>query len=174
MKKYSYLIILLLIVSVILAFGNHFLKQPNQITDRHIFFAMDTFFEIQSNEIVNWNKVLEQIQMNLSLIDDQLNAYHLNSEVAIINQNASKAPVTVSEITFNTIKKAIEFGINSKGLFDISFQPLQDLYGFEQGQYRVPTYQEIEETKKSVNFAFISSSEASKTLIPIFSLIVSV
>lgn len=159
MKKYSYLIVLLLIVLVILVFGNHFLKQPNQNTDRHIFFAMDTFFEIQSNEIVNWNKVLKQIQTELALIDDQLNAYHQNSEIAMINQNASKEPVKVSEVTFNTIKKAIEFGTSSNGLFDISFQPLQDLYGFEQGQYRVPTPQEIEETKKSVNFAYIKLNE---------------
>jgi len=159
LKKHAYLIVLSLLVPVILVLGYQFIKQTNRTSDRHIFFAMDTFFEIQSNEKVNWNKVLKQIQTDLSLIDDRLNAYHQNSEIEMINQNASKEPVKVSEVTFNTIKIAIDLGISSKGLFDISFQPLQDLYGFEQGQYRVPTPQEIEETKKSVNFAYIKLNE---------------
>ena len=159
MKKYTYLIVLTLLAPVIFVLGYQFIKQTYRVSDRHIFFAMDTFFEIQSNEKINWNKILKQIQTDLALTDGQLNAYQKNSEIETINQNASKEPVKVSEVTFVAIKKAIEFGISSKGLFDISFQPLQDLYGFEEGKYRVPTPQEIEETKKSVNFAYIKLNE---------------
>lgn len=155
MKKQFRLTLLFLGILLLIFFGYRLNQQRKQELVPRVFFAMDTFFEIQAAPATNWEAILPLVQSEIQELDKQLNVYREDSEIAFINQNAASYPVKVTPETFDILQKAIQYGTLSKGLFDITFQPLQDLYGFDDGQYCVPTAQIIEEARKRVGYGSI-------------------
>lgn len=91
----------------------------------------------------------------VSHIDKELNCYVQESEISMINKYGYKDGVSVSPETVELLERAIFYGDVSEGLFDVTFIPLQELYGFGARNYRIPTKEEIEEAKKLVNYKYI-------------------
>jgi thiamine biosynthesis lipoprotein len=124
-------------------------KEPNHSVS---FFAMDTFFEITSKDDRINNQIKNEIEDLVIQIDKKINAYNPLSEIAQLNQNAGIKKIKVSSETFKNLKTAYQFSVISEGLFDVTFKPLQDLYGFENGMYKIPEQPEIEKAKQKVNY----------------------
>lgn len=120
---------------------------------------MDTFFEINSPEKCHWDEIEKEIQERINHLDLLLNSYNPKSEVSLINQNAGIQPVPISLETYTILLEAVEFCQVTGGLFDITFQPFQDLYGFETGAYHVPDSQEILETQLLIGYSSIVFDE---------------
>jgi thiamine biosynthesis lipoprotein len=113
---------------------------------------MDTFFEITSKDDRINNQIKNEIEDLVIQIDKKINAYNPLSEIAQVNQNAGIKKTIVSSETFKNLKTAYQFSVISEGLFDVTFKPLQDLYGFENGMYKIPEQPEIEKAKQKVNY----------------------
>jgi len=139
-----------------------FFSAPKQ--NRRVFFAMDTFFEITSSEEVNWDEIEKDVKSSINQLDLMINSYQPASEISQINQNAGIQPVKVTPDTYLLLQQAIELSQLSKGCFDITFQPLQDLYGFETGDYHVPDLQEIEQAKLLVGYEKIVFNKTDQTV----------
>lgn len=85
-------------------------------------------------------------------VDRLMNLYNKDSEVANINKNATSFPIKISSDTFWVINKSIEFSELSKGAFDVSIEPLVELWGFGKGKNRIPLESELQKKMSLVNY----------------------
>jgi thiamine biosynthesis lipoprotein len=160
MKQNWFLVFLLILIIFILIFMRYGFRQQKS----RAFFFMDTFFEITSSSKYLNESSFNEIDKLVNMIDGQINSYNPNSEVSLINLNAGVKPVQVSKETFLLLKKAYHYSEISDGLFDVTFKPLQDLYGFETGKFTLPTSISIENAKKKVNYKKIYFQESSDSV----------
>lgn len=73
------------------------------------------------------------------------------SDIKLIYQNQPDS-TQVSTDTCKIIKRAIDFGRFSGGLFDITIVPVLDLWGFETDQARIPLPDELETALSMVDY----------------------
>lgn len=96
-------------------------------------------------------RVIELAFDEIKRIDRLLSNYKNDSEVSILNRNGFIESPS-NDMIYN-VKKSLRYSELSQGAFDITVQPILDLYkdSFE-NKKRAPTEEEIEETLKFVNF----------------------
>ena len=80
-----------------------------------------------------------------SLDTDKLSTTTDSSEISLINNNAGKCAVTVSDETINYIKLCIELAEKTNGAFNPLMGALIDLWDIESANPQIPTNQEIEQ-----------------------------
>lgn len=153
-------ILMVMLISISLVYFLFFQTKYRSI----VFFTMDTFFELRMDQR-DYNRFLEkEVKNEVKRIDFLLNSYQDFSEISQINKYAGLKPVKVSEETYHVIQKAIEYCKKSNGLFDITFQPLQDIYGFNDGKFHVPEKNEIKIAREKVNYKKIVLNPIFKTI----------
>ncbi|MBB5173729.1 FAD:protein FMN transferase [Texcoconibacillus texcoconensis] len=87
-----------------------------------------------------------------------------NSEVDLINQNAGKKPVEVSDEVFTLVEEGIKHAETTEGLFDISIGPLTSLWniGFEDA--RKPEQSEIDDVLPLIDHTKIQTDNEEQTV----------
>ena len=95
-------------------------------------------------------------------IDDLMSPFKKNSEVSLINKDATKHPVKISRELFNLIKKSINISKLSNGAFDITFASVGYLYDYRKKQK--PTKEEITKHLKSINYKNIELDNINQTI----------
>ena len=116
---------------------------------------MDTFFEIKIPKSVNNDQIYKETINITREIDLKLNRYNDKSEISEINRRGFSKNVKVSTETINVIKRSIFYSEISDGYFDITFEPIQNLFKFNTEIQILPDRSEIEEAKKLVNYKYI-------------------
>lgn len=106
----------------------------------------------------NIQRVFDEMQR----VDRLMSPYKKNSEVSLINTNATKYPVKISSELFNLIKKSINISKLSAGAFDITFASVGYLYDYRKKQN--PTEKEILERLQSINYRNIKLDPNKQTL----------
>lgn len=96
--------------------------------------------------------------------DDRLSYRKENSEIAFINKNAGKAETVVSENTYNLIKRAVNLCYETDGAFNPLLLPVIREWGFDNGEYRVPTDGEIEEALKLTHIEDLVLNDEKKSV----------
>jgi thiamine biosynthesis lipoprotein len=79
-------------------------------------------------------------------IDRLMSVYQPMSQVSTVNRLASREPVVVDKDLIEIIEDARRFGMLTNGEFDITLEPLMELWGFRddaRGSRRMPTDREI-------------------------------
>jgi len=96
-------------------------------------------------------EVIELAFNEIKRIDSLLSNYKNDSEVSLLNRNGFIEEPS-NDMLYN-VKKSLRYSELSEGAFDITVQPLLDLYkdSFE-NKKRAPTDNEIKETLELVNF----------------------
>lgn len=87
----------------------------------------------------------------------------LNVESSLINQlnnHAGQGPMEVDEEAFYVIKKAIEYGRISGGLFDVSMEPVIDLWGIGTDQAKIPNDEDLNTALSLVGYDKIILDES--------------
>jgi len=82
------------------------------------------------------------------------------SDLARINRAAGERPVEVSPETVEVIQKALDYSSISEGAFDPTVAPLLELWGFREGDYRVPDPDELEEAGVLVDYRLVEAGTA--------------
>ncbi|MFC1804783.1 FAD:protein FMN transferase [Candidatus Omnitrophota bacterium] len=113
---------------------------------------MGTFVTVQSPDKEAIPIAFDEIER----VEELLSKFKEESEVSRLNQTGQ---LQVSDDTFYLLKKAREFWQKSNGAFDISIGPLLDLWGFTNGEYRVPSQDEIMKILASVGTDKISLND---------------
>jgi len=72
-----------------------------------------------------------EIDAVLERINDEMSTYRPNSEISRFNAHKSVAPFPVSEELARVVKKSMEIGEATHGAFDITIDPLINLWGFD-------------------------------------------
>src|SRR5688572_330891 len=88
----------------------------------------------------------------LERINDAMSTYRPNSEISRFNKHASIEPFPVSKELALVVQKSIEIGRATDGAFDITLDPLINLWGFDRSGRRAqpPTADEIKAARAHV------------------------
>jgi thiamine biosynthesis lipoprotein len=88
----------------------------------------------------------------LAAIDNSMSDYKSDSELSMVNRDAFKGKVKVSERLFEVLQKSVEFSRNSSGAFDITVGPLVDLWHKAGEANCVPAASEIAHVRSMVGY----------------------
>ena len=86
------------------------------------------------------------------------------SEVAAINCAAGEKAVAVSPETAAVIREALAHSELSAGAFDPTIAPLLELWGFREGDYRIPAPEELAEAAAAVDYRAVEAGEGAVRL----------
>ncbi len=120
---------------------------------------MDTTVTIA---VVNYNEtyalnVVDRAFEKIEYVDDVMNNYDNKSELSMLNNEGSVHNADPDLVY--VIKRSKYYSEKSQGAFDISIQPILDLWASKYspgGSYQDPTPDEINETLELVNYSAIS------------------
>ncbi|MBE6067575.1 MAG: FAD:protein FMN transferase [Clostridium lundense] len=110
----------------------------------------------------NAEKATEEAMKKIAEVDDKMSVTKPTSEISLINKNAGKAYVKVSDDTFYVIKKSLEYSKLSKGAFDITIGPLSSLWGIGTDKANLPKDSDIKERLKLINYNDVLIKEDTK------------
>lgn len=117
-----------------------------------IWISMDTFFEFHVPSASFDKDLKPQISSILEELDLSLNVYREESEIQKLNLLASSQAVQVSERLYDAVNKALWLSELSLGIFDPTFEPLQDAYGFKDGKLRIPEKDELDRILQKIGW----------------------
>lgn len=110
------------------------------------------------------DKIFQQAFNRIRDIESKMSINRDSSEVIDINNAAGVKPVKVSEDTFYTIKKGLEYSEASQGNYDISIGPLVKSWGVGSDKARVPSKDEIDAAKALINYKDVILNEKDMTV----------
>ncbi len=114
-------------------------------------YSMNTVIDIEVYG-KNKEKVLDKIVQKINEINKLTDDFSKASDVYKINLNAGIKPVKVNPVTFDMIAKSVSIAEQTNGAFDISIYPVSKIWGFKNGNYRIPTETEIQKALKLVSY----------------------
>ncbi len=127
---------------------------------------MGTFVKITvvSADMGKAESAISEAFIEIERIEKLMSAFLETSQVYQLNENAE---VEADEELKFVIKESIVYSDISEGAFDITVQPILDLYSYSFSELkRPPTDEEIEETLKLVNYNKINIDRNKITLQP--------
>ena len=104
--------------------------------------------------------VLEQLDQ----IEASLSVYQPESEISIVNRDAARRPVSVSEETFSLLQKAIDWSERTEGAFDITAGPLVQAWGFGKRRGQKPSQEVIDESLSRVGYQHLRLDAGNRTV----------
>jgi FAD:protein FMN transferase len=108
--------------------------------------VMDTFFEFQVPASAYSTELKSALSKVIESIDMEVNVYREGSEIQKLNKFASSKPYLIKgKYLHKAITEALALSKLSSGVFDPSFEPLQNAYGFHDGQVRIPETEELKQ-----------------------------
>ncbi|MFH1339364.1 MAG: FAD:protein FMN transferase [Candidatus Omnitrophota bacterium] len=101
-------------------------------------------------EVVSPDKRAAEIAFKeIERIENLLSSYKDDSEISRLDRTGK---IEANPQTLFVIKKAGEFWQETAGAFDVTVAPLLELWGFRDGNYRVPERSEIKEALELIGF----------------------
>lgn len=107
-------------------------------------------------------KCSEKVFAEMRRIDELMSPFKKDSELAKINQQASKQEVKISDELFKLIELSLKFSEKSAGAFDITFASVGSLYNYRQRQK--PSAKVISEKLKFINYHNIKLNKANSSI----------
>ena len=140
-------------------------SKTNSIITTQDSFQIGTYIKISiysDKEVPSeqFDRIFEEIDQFEKLISKNI----LTSEVSMINENAGKQPVKVSDTIFELIQMGLRYSNISDGGFDISIGPLVDLWGIGTKGAHVPAESEIQDAISKIDYHDIVLDEANQTV----------
>jgi len=148
MKRLKFIFFLFLIECLLGCQNQTFYKEERVL--------LGTYVEI----IAPKKEAIENAFSEIKRIEVLLNKYDPNSEVSRLNREGK---LKLSKETFYVIRKAKEFWQKTEGAFDITVEPLLEIWGFLDKNYRIPTPEEIKGTLELVGADKILLNEVNQT-----------
>ncbi len=144
MKKISSLLLISLLITACTASIN----KTEQTKE-----SMGTFVTITAHheDQEKANRAIQAAFKEMERIENLLSSYKNDSEVYTLNQNGEIDEAS-NELIY-VLSKSLKFGDLSEGAFDITVQPILDLYQYTFTELkRPPTDDEIKQTKRLVGY----------------------
>ena len=128
-----------------------------------LYFDTAVSVDIYASSPEEAEQVLGECMNICSHYTDLFDSKIITSDIAKINNSAGK-PVTVDPDTVMLISKALNYCSISDGGFDITIEPVSDLWDFHEGSERVPSDAGIKEALSSVNWKNLSVDPENNTI----------
>ena len=115
------------------------------------FFALGTINSIrvfcEEDEAIVW-KAVERVKE----IEKRMSAFLPSSDLSLIREKAGGGFQPIHDDTFRLLEKAVKFGRQTQGAFDITINPLVQLWGINKKGDFVPSEAEIQESLALVDY----------------------
>jgi thiamine biosynthesis lipoprotein len=128
--------------------------------------AMACEFEVQlaaARDDDSMHHVFEALDL-VEELESQLTIYRDDSEVVRLNQSANFGPATVERRLFSLIEFAKRLHRDTEGALDITSGPLSEAWGFSRREGRVPSDEQIEESRARVGMQYVDLDPATHTI----------
>lgn len=125
------------------------------------FFAMNTYMTITAYG-PEAREAVDSAKEEVYSLENRLSGTIAASDISQINSMAGKGAVQVSQETFGLLASAVSYSEKTGGVFDITIAPVMDLWGFGNGNYRVPAAAEIQSVLPLVDWHKIILDENSR------------
>ncbi|MDH5717378.1 MAG: FAD:protein FMN transferase [Spirochaetia bacterium] len=99
--------------------------------------------------------LIAEIENKLKKINKIFSTYDLNSELSLLNKNLTTEDVEISKELYVVIDKSIYVSKISNGVYDVTINPLINLWGFggkEKKIISIPSKIEISEAKENMGY----------------------
>lgn len=154
--------LLTMIVIFISAIGNIGCSKENSnqpISRTEIF--MGTPISIMLYDKGN-QKVLDEVFKKIMEIEDSVSINKENTEISKLNKNAGIDKVKLNNISYDILKKGIEYSRLSNGSYDITIGPLVKLWSIGLENARVPSKEEINNTINYIDYNNVKIDDYTK------------
>ncbi|MDD4537989.1 MAG: FAD:protein FMN transferase [Lentisphaeria bacterium] len=105
-----------------------------------------------------------ELNHQLQLLHNCINAYDPKSELSALNRDAASAPVTCSPMLWDVLMSAREVWLVSDGAFDVTIGPLMQLWGFHEKQQAAPSQDEIQAACQKVGLDKVRFDEQQRSV----------
>lgn len=113
------------------------------------FFAMDTYMSITAyGDEENATNAVKAAREEIERLDDLLSTGEEESEISKLNKSGSES---ISDDALYLIKEALDIYKETNGKFDISIYPVMKVWGFTDGNYKVPDEETLKDLLKNVD-----------------------
>ena len=130
--------------------------------------TMGTTFSVKLRSLYRPNEdqaVSEALKKELSLVIRSMSTYEADSELSLWNQRTETQSIQVSEPLATVVRAALEIAKASGGAFDVTVQPLVDLWGFgPTKRSEKPTAEEVAKALMSVGWQKLTFDDVKNTL----------
>ncbi|WP_050979210.1 FAD:protein FMN transferase [Clostridium sp. SY8519] len=109
-------------------------------------------------------EALEQVKKRILELHDRWSVFRPDSEISRINQAAGGKPVAVSGDTIRILREGQKYGALSGGTYDITAQPLTDLWRQAAAGENLPGKAEIRRRRRLVDYRQIMIDETRGTV----------
>ena len=100
----------------------------------------------------------------VDLLEDQMSVYRPHTELAQLNRTATNGPVRVESRLFRLLTQARDLAVGTAGGFDPTSGPLVALWRRCRDELRLPSTQELADTRQLVGIEHIAFDEAAETV----------
>ena len=107
-------------------------------------------------------ELIQQVVSEMSRVDRLMSPFKTNSELSMINRQASKQAIKISKELFKLLEKANHFSVITHGAFDISFSSVGYLYEYRKNIR--PTDEQIQSLKSAINYKNIKLNKENHTV----------
>jgi len=128
------------------------------------YFIFDTVVSVRVYDERIEKSHFDYIESIMEQIDETMNRFKEESEVAKVNRLAGEEAVQVTEETYHIIKTAKEYALRSEGRFEPTIGPLVDLWAIGNGGSEVPPIAEIDAAKQLIDFNKLELNDDSLTV----------
>ena len=125
-------------------------------------FVMDTILEYKLYG-KDAQQTGRQIEQAFSDLESRVSLYRDESEISRLNEMAGKAPVAVSEDTFDLLERCKQYGEESEGTFDVTVAPLALAWGITSTSPAIPDRALVEELLSLVDYRDILLDRQNRT-----------
>ena len=88
------------------------------------------FVELWSDDNAQGEQDIDAVMAEMRHIDETMSTYKPTSEVSMVNREATKHPVVISQELFDLLQTALEYSRITHGAFDITYASVGYMYDF--------------------------------------------
>lgn len=107
-------------------------------------------------------QAIEQAFAEVKRLDEMMNPWNPDSELARVNREAARGAVTTSPEIMRVVARSLYYSQLSEGAFDISFAAVGQYYDFRQG--RSPSKTELASGRANIDYRAITLDPALSTI----------
>lgn len=127
------------------------------------FFAMNTYMTVTAYG-PEAREAADAAKSEVYDLENRLSRTIESGDIARVNAGSGRGPVKVSSETFGLVASALRYSEETGGAFDITIAPVMDLWGFTDGNYRVPSDDEIADVLPLVGHEGVVLDEDNRTV----------
>lgn len=131
-------------------------------SDSAAIMGTNIYVEVWAESDIQGKLALKTVMAEMERINQLMSPYIATSELSLINLNAAKEPMVISEEMFELLNKSIKISELTKGAFDITFASVGYLYNYKENER--PDEETIASLLDAINYKHITLNKENHSI----------